>query len=446
MSTIRSSQHAGVPTLGTRFARPRRDGLVLRTSPAEITGVVLLISSFTWSAASIEEHVASGATALQVATRVVPVLLCASWLLARDARMGYRAVRGLLRWPALPVLWYALIGSASGLGSPLPLLSLWKGCELAVLAYWSSHVRITCNDRGDSERVLRTLMFAVAGVLVYVLVAALIDPEAGFRPSGGLIPVWLSSSFPHINANGLGVLSALCLYAFISGNVRFENRWLHGAILCIATATLVTAQSRTAYVGLAVALLVSLVARAVLRTSRRDLLRLALVLTIAGGALAAHETVLELLTRSQDLEGLATLSGRTSIWEVALDAIQAHPLAGGGHAVYSRGLFVDYPGVFRNDLVNIHNAPLEAMLGAGVLGALPLVLAYLSLPAWGIARIVARKEAALPLAGGIGIILVIRMSTSIAPALLSVSSVLFLAALAGVAARARDRRAHPGAS
>jgi O-antigen ligase len=430
----RTNRRAWVSGLAAPPTGQSRSGLVVRASSAEIAGIILLLSSFTWNSASIEEYQTNGLTSLQLVTRVAPLFLCTTWLFVRDARLDFQGIRGLLKWPALPIVWYAIVGSFSGFGSSIALLSIWKGCELTALAYWSSHARIACEEKRDPELVLRTLLTTVCLILVYVLVAAMLGLSESIRPSNGPIPILLSSDYPRINANGVGVLSAFSLYALASGKIILGGRWLRRSMICVATITLVMAQSRTAYVGLAIVLLISLSVRIVARTSRNDLIRFAVVLVIMGVALVLREPLTDMLMRSQDLEGILTLSGRTYYWDVAVDAIENRRWIGGGHAVFSRSLYLDYPGVFRNDLVNVHNAPLEALLGAGILGALPLVLAYLALPVWVIFRAARQRQTALPLAAGLGILLLMRMSTSIAPALFSPSSVLFLAAAAGMVA------------
>lgn len=83
--------------------------------------------------------------------------------------------------------------------------------------------------------------------------------------------------------------------------------------------------------------------------------------------------VMEYVSRGNDAQTLASLDGRTPVWEASLDAISMRPLLGYGYSVGARNAIRDRWRNARWVAPHAHNEFIEATLDGGVV-ALVLVL------------------------------------------------------------------------
>lgn len=187
-----------------------------------------------------------------------------------------------------------------------------------------------------------------------------------------------------------GILLGLCAFTQVHWTVRAAGAG--SAILCMYLTL-----SRSFWVGASVAL----VATMFLYIRRKGLL----VAIGVGGLLTALVlfTVLNVNTstlnqsKAMRSDSLENLSGRTTLWALAMTRFWDRPLLGYGYTVghtaflYNRhakagdvsGNNVD---LFRNETFSLHNGYVQALLDSGALGALAYLI-IMGLTIWRIARL-----------------------------------------------------------
>jgi O-antigen ligase len=91
------------------------------------------------------------------------------------------------------------------------------------------------------------------------------------------------------------------------------------------------------------------------------------------------DSVFRIFSRGQP--GLLTnFTGRLPWWQAALEAWGQHPWTGYGYCVGGR--FVSLSDIGRSDVSNLHNGYLEALIGVGLIGVIPLLLAVGLVVSW----------------------------------------------------------------
>jgi O-antigen ligase len=112
---------------------------------------------------------------------------------------------------------------------------------------------------------------------------------------------------------------------------------------------------------------------------RRTLFMLAIGPAIAIAMWLNWDSVFGTFTRGQP-ERLSNLSGRVGWWESAIDAWAAHPWTGYGFG--AGGRFVALANLGNGRTSNVHSGYVEALVGVGLMGVIPLVIAVLLVSAW----------------------------------------------------------------
>jgi O-antigen ligase len=106
-------------------------------------------------------------------------------------------------------------------------------------------------------------------------------------------------------------------------------------------------------------------------------------------AFTQWSTLWEVVLRNQNEGSLATLTGRTVFWAGAWDAIQQQPLTGHGLGT-SRIAALRPVGLER--ITHLHNGYLEALVGVGVLGFVPLMIAAIRMVVWSVRSLAAKVD------------------------------------------------------
>ena len=194
------------------------------------------------------------------------------------------------------------------------------------------------------------------------------DPD-----SYSLVPR-LGSLVPQISANPLAFIAVAGLMSLVThatpGWVR-RDTFLRALLLVVYTAELALTRTRSALV---IGLLV-LAVTAVARIRRTPVPALLLVTTGMVVALLLRGTeVMTYLLRGQTEQGISTLTGRTVIWQMALDSSERHRLFGLG---YYSGHRLGIQGIAQTQS-NIDNTWLESMVDVGVIGLIPLAVFCIS--------------------------------------------------------------------
>ncbi len=421
--TPRPDEHAAlIPPRGIARTAP------LTPRAVHVSGALLVLSSISWVNTTVQEYGQGlGAALPQFVLRVLPMLGLFAWLFRADLRRGFIAARRVPTSASMALLWYALVGALSGLGSRLPLLSLWKAVELGIVAYWMAHASLAARAAGDAHLPLRSVVRPLALLMAWTLLIGLAVPSKGFRHHMGGIPSWLQGWFPPLNPNTVGTISAVALYALMYVPASFRSRRWHRTLLMLVGAAWILAISRTAYVAFIVAMGSTLAARFLRLRTDRDIVHIAISLLLTGAAMLFAHQITEFALRGQSEENVQSLSGRTAYWQVALEMWEKRPLLGGGLATGSRFLFLDFPELFRHGAVNIHNSYLEMLLGAGLVGSLPWLFLLLRVVFSSIREAV--RRGAFPPHGALLLIEMLRATTSIAAALFSFDLLVLTAIL-----------------
>lgn len=401
---------------------------------------LLMLGSFSWTQSSIEEYSETGVDTDKIVWRVLPVLLAGVALLLVDLRSRMVAMRRMLRWPGVAVVWYAVASAIMGTASPLPALAAWKSVELLAISYWMASGSAIGLRNGDPEHLSRTTATVVVWVVLYTFAAALINPGAGFEPVRAIIPIWIKGYWPGINPNTLGALALVALLGLTDGGIFHKRSFLRWAAGAICLITFVLAQSRTSFVAGAVIFLfrgLSLMVSSGGRLSPGNVVKKTMVVLVAVGALVAHERLEEVFARGQAVGQIEDLSGRTKYWEVAAAKVEKNPWLGGGLATGSRFLYLDHPEIFPNRLVNLHNTFLEILVDGGIIGGALFGFLIIRMAIWGVHHYTAGGSE-MRLSSAMAVTVALRSTTSIAVALFSQDTIVLMAAASSYAVR-RDQ-------
>ncbi len=275
--------------------------------------------------------------------------------------------RGLDR---VEVLGLAFVGVAiaSFLWSERPLLTLAKASALAV--QYLAVIALTRRYR-SIQGGLNGLGSFIALVLLSVPVGVLVAPGRAFDVTGGGTER-LRGVFVAIHPNMLGLIAAVGLVCLLT---RFGPQWASGPLARSALAALYVGEmllARTrlalvvAVVGLALALLVER------RGRRPDVVGVGLV-GIAVGAvvmLFVNAPLTEFMYRGQTADQVATLTGRTEQWSLAIEVVPDQLWY--GHGFYT-GQRLAVPSVYAGaNSSNLDNMWIEVLVDLGVLGAAAL--------------------------------------------------------------------------
>lgn len=267
------------------------------------------------------------------------------WLATRDI-----ALLGLLAIAILSVLW-----------SAVPDVTLRRGIALM----GTTMVGVLLAQRFTFDEVISVAAWALGAAAVLSFVFAIAVPELGIM-SGKHAGAW-RGVFTH--KNELGQRMAFGAIVFLLAHRR-KHRWIRalGAGSCVLL--LLMSTSKTALVVLiAVAAILML-----WRYSRLEY-RLLIPYILASSLLIAVLAFWTLTNYSNILAALgrdATLTGRTILWSVAVDAVQRKPILGYGYDGFWTGWEGEAAWVWSFvgwTAPHAHNGILDLMLNLGVVGA-----------------------------------------------------------------------------
>jgi len=229
--------------------------------------------------------------------------------------------------------------------------------------------------------VVEVAKLAILALMVTSLAAMFIVPDFVLhRPHKGFIPgvdFRLFGLTPH--ANALGPVALIGIMLELHSPSRY--RMVRVAQLLMATAVLVLAQSKTAWVAAAMVVIFVVLPLAIIPNRdpsrqtvqfRRAVFTLVACIGFAIGVCAAFAAVdvFDYLERTASVD---TLSGRTEIWNITLQAWRENPLFGYGREIW---------GIERMTKFNMfhvgqaHNQIVQTLGEAGLAG-LVLLMAYL---------------------------------------------------------------------
>jgi O-antigen ligase len=311
-----------------------------------------------------------GAAALELDTiRTLRILvLCglaaagciASLIARRRSRSG-----GSLIWMAC----YACLAMGSAVYSIEPLLSFYKGWEVAAYVVFGVYIGSTLHTLRDIEDTVNIMLFVMWYLVVSALVGAVIAPSDAFakKLSEESMAFTLRGVFPAINPNTLTQVSGtmvgcLLCWLFLS---KTTKRLVFIAVLIVALTCMVLAHSRTSWVAL-------LIASCVVFVSFKKTWLGLFVLTLAGGFAAftaMNDYIFSYAMRGNNPETFTSLSGRTYFWSLVISKVWQSP-------VFGYGFYSSQKLMFGTSTVD--NTYLEVLLGLGVVGLIVFCVAIIA--------------------------------------------------------------------
>jgi O-antigen ligase len=137
-----------------------------------------------------------------------------------------------------------------------------------------------------------------------------------------------------------------------------------------------------------VAIMVGAIALVVL-ASHHQAFFLIFIPAAATALLFGAEEIYTILLREQVPGSVKTLTGRTVFWEAAWDKFLEQPLAGYG---FGSSRFSVLQGIGADQYTHLHNGYLEALIGVGLIGFIPFLIAVFVAIKWSIRSLVRGEE------------------------------------------------------
>lgn len=223
-------------------------------------------------------------------------------------------------------------------------------------------------------------------LILMAIIGAIIDPSSALRPPTGaatirafgdaLLPYQLFGTIFIVNANSLGGMAAVLLLISIIRLLYAFNNLTNGIWIFISFVVLVLAQSRTAWLGLFVAISFLLLTQNLI-SKRIKILSLGLLIL---SFYYSQRYLILYLTRGVSFEVIQNMSGRAIWWKIAfnqylnLDLIEK--IIGLGYMIASRTILESK---LDKTITTLHSDYMDALISTGFIGALVLILIVLAM-------------------------------------------------------------------
>ncbi len=369
----------------------RRAGWISRLSRIDLMIILLLLSTRSVAARSTAEILADpvGSDAMiRAALSGAALLMGLPMLYQGRGQLSRRPYKGML---ALTL--YVGVGAASVLYAVVFVASAGKVFQLAagLTAVWV--MAMDAQPRRSLDRGVRFIILLEGSLVATAAVGFFLMPSvyqlAGGRP-GFFLPTQMVAPFS--SSNGLaatgGLLAAYAVAHLLgpASSRKVRGGWL--ALSLIGAAAVILASGRQGVVILAASLLV------LLWFYRRRSFVLVIGPAVAALIAVNWTTVAQIFSRGRP-EQTITLTGRVEWWQSALQAFWDEPLTGYGFGVGGR--FVAQARIGNVTVPGVHNGYIEALVGVGILGAIPLAYALWRVGSWAYREMSARRPPANPI-------------------------------------------------
>ena len=104
------------------------------------------------------------------------------------------------------------------------------------------------------------------------------------------------------------------------------------------------------------------------------------------------ESAFKIFSRGQ-AQQISSLTGRLPWWQAALEAWAEHPWTGYGYG--AGGRFVGLANAGSSHVSNVHSGYIEALVGVGLIGALPLLIAIGLVVSWSLGALRAGRDVSM---------------------------------------------------
>ncbi len=280
--------------------------------------------------------------------------------------------------PVFLLFVYALLAVISASYSPTPALTFYKG-SLLLLDVFIMCVALVYLREPFNSTVLLDLTFLLVGFFVAgALFGAITNPATAFLQSDGALGLMLQGTYPYMNPNELGFLSAVVAIVgyrrFFDAN-KLTTRFYWGSLFIISLTTLFLAQARTSLVGM-------LIGVALISYGIKKLRAVAVFVTLVMLGLLGYdvldsqpadwkENVQEYAQRGQSEGGFQSLVGRYERWVTAGSAMfDDSPILGHG---FDAGVRYG-ANEFGLSHTHMHNAHVQIIANSGLAGYIPWLL------------------------------------------------------------------------
>jgi len=323
--------------------------------------VLLFISSFRFSGFRDPALAASGVASVENAIEVLAYSVIAALVIKRwygnRIPMDSSGIRLLMGLGALAM--------TSALWSRVPLFSLVRGSQVVVLAMLTAYTSHVWNTRSESEWPEWSSIWAAILWITCIVSGA-----------GLLLSSWIDSRFtwpgthPGATAGYLGVAALVAL-------VMLMQKWEVSSvlrrvlpILVIALVILIVLTgTRTMIAAFITALPVVILTSSFASRGIRALLGGFFAYVLAAVMLLWPERLVEFVLRGGSVEQLSSLTGRTELWQYALEALERSPWFGFGYGSGRVVLTERIPWSGTG-----HNLWIEAGVSLGIVGAVLVTL------------------------------------------------------------------------
>lgn len=255
----------------------------------------------------------------------------------------------------LAITFYYLTLILSGLGGVIPgIPEAYIATPIIVLAF-------LVHGGYSLDGLVTVGKFCLRLIVVLSLLAAITIPDIAFNHDGTDRTLFGIARLEGITAhpNGLALIAVLGLVIEIASRSRVIWRVLPLIALLLA-------QSITGYIAAAIGLLL------LLTDSTKVLRRITYVVTVLvlAAMVAIPKSVSSALSALMPAN-FATLTGRTTIWQAALEGFRRSPIWGYGPSLLDEGYRAIYlPGF--DAAAQAHNQVVQTLAGAGVVGMVSL--------------------------------------------------------------------------
>ncbi len=366
--------------LTTLDANRQMDGIYSKLTELLFIGLLLVfIYPFFFAISGIDPTIPSG---LQSETKIVYFLQLAFPFLCLAIAFLYRGLGLFLSLPGT-IMIYPMICLTSTIWSVDP----YDTSKVASLLFlYILSIAAIC-------QVLDIAVFCkiIVKVLVFLILASVVMavafPEYGTHQGGDSLEgihdggLW-RGVFKHKNHLGAAASTSAFIFLFsrrlIYASFGFRLMCIVAAITCV-----MFAQSAGSWVAMCVLLVYYyLIRSAPISGSILVLIVFGVSVLASAAFLAFSEDLVAVLGRDM------TLTGRTDIWPIVLDAVWQKPLLGFGYyaatADFMRPLLVAWVG---SAAVDAHNGYLDVLLGTGIVGLVSLLFCISSVLVRGIGRV-----------------------------------------------------------
>ncbi len=305
------------------------------------------------------------------AYRIVLVSATAFVLLVRLALRQTDWIRSLLRGLVGALAIYALVSVASTFWSVYPAWTLYRSVEYLVGVALLGAILAAVPSTDRYKRLFDWTWVLLGGLLMTVWAGAMAWPEEAWIRGGELLQVRIAGVLPALDQNSVGEYAAFLAIVALT-RLQFLTRgrgqafyWL---LLIFGLVTLVLSQTRVAIVGFLLGALLVL-----FLSKRRGVIVFLVLMAILLFSLSNSAEVLRTLwQRGDSPAGLATLSGRLPVWELAWKKFSERPVT--GYGAYAGGRFVVGP-LVGTGWTSTLNTYVEILLGTSIWALIPLLAA-----------------------------------------------------------------------